>query len=340
MQRATIHDVAKACNVSITTVSKALNDYTDVKESTKENILKVAKSLNYVPNTSARSLGGIRQKTIALLISSLGQRDESGYIYELISSIYNVCTKKGYEFILLATDSLKQREMTFFELCMHKNLDGAVIIGLHTNDAYYEELVESPIPCALIDMNVTGENICLISVDNKKAAFDAVSHLIKTGRTEIAMINGKATAQVSKERFEGYKSALEANGIPLNLSYVVETDFSAKDALNKTRQLLADHKNIDALFCASDLLAFGALTVANELGVKVPEALSIVGFDNIFTSRYAFGGLTTVGQNHYKIGTHAAECVIDMVEDKDVPKRMHVNHELVIRNTTVQLEQK
>lgn len=334
MERATIRDVAKYCNVSITTVSKALNNYPDVNELTKENIIKAAKTLGYVPNTSARSLGGIREKTIALLISSLGQKDESGYIYELISSIYIECGKRGYEFILLATDSLRQKEMTFLELCRHKNLDGAVVMGLHMNDAYYGELKDSPIPCALMDMDVSGDNICLISTDNIKASYDAVDYLIKKGRKNIALLNGKKTARVCAERLQGYKKALKLNGIKENPEYIVYTDFSAADAQHKAKELLKQNNQIDAVFCASDLIAFGTLTAASELKIKVPDSLSIIGFDDIFSAQYAFGGITTINQNYYAIGSKAAECVIDMVEKKETPKRIIVDHEFIIRNTT------
>ena len=334
MGRVTIRDVAKACNVSVTTVSKALNGYTDVKETTKEKILSVAKSLNYVPNTSARTLGGIPQKTIALLTSSLNQRDDSGYSYELISSIYNACTRRGYEFILLATDSFKQKEMTFLELCRYNNLYGAVIMGLNTDDAYYEELRDSPIPCVLIDMDITGDNICLISTNNKDASFEAVDYLIKTGCKEIAILNGKVNARVSQERLYGYEDALNKNKIALKPEYAIFTDFSTNDAYEKAKTLFSKYKSIDAVFCASDLIALGALTAATELNISVPESLSVIGFDDTFTAQYAFGGLTTVRQNYYEIGTKAVERVIDMVENKHMSERTFVKHDLIIRNTT------
>jgi len=334
MERATIRDVAKSCNVSITTVSKALNGYPDVNEATKEKVEKAAKALGYVPNTSARSLGGIREKTIALLISSLEKRDESGYTNELISSIYNECEKRGYEFILLATDSLRQKEMTFLELCRYKNLDGAVVMGLNMNDAYYAELKNSPIPCALMDMDVAGDKLCLISTDNESASYEAVEHLIKAGRKKIALLNGKKTAHVSQERFLGYKKALEANGIQINDEYIINTDFSAADAEQKAKKLLSRFEEIDAVFCASDLIAFGTIVAASKLNKTVPKDLSVIGFDDIFAARYAFGGLTTVNQNYYRIGSTAAACVIDMVEEKDIPKRVIIEHELIIRKTT------
>jgi len=229
---------------------------------------------------------------------------------------------------------MRQKEMTFLELCRHKHLNGAVVMGLNTSDAYYEELENSSIPCALMDMDVTGDNICLISTNNRGAAFEAVEYLIKSGRREIAILNGKTTAKVSEERFLGYKHALESHGLVVNPDFIVNTDFSANDALSKARILLKQHKNIDAVFCASDLIAFGTLTAAAELGIKVPEALSIIGFDDIFTARYAFGGLTTVSQNYYQIGLRAAECVIDMVENKETPGRVTVEHEFIIRSTT------
>jgi DNA-binding LacI/PurR family transcriptional regulator len=185
-----------------------------------------------------------------------------------------------------------------------------------------------------MDMDVTGANISLISTDNKGASYEAVDYLIKSGRKKIAILNGKVNARVSEERFMGYKEALKANNIKVDNKLIVYTDFSVDDAQSKASCLLTEQKGIDAIFCASDLIALGTLTAASGLGIKIPEALSIIGFDDIFAARYAFGGLTTISQNYYKIGKTAAECVIDMVENKDTSKRVLISHNFILRNTT------
>ena len=214
MNKVSIKDVAKEAGVSITTVSRALNGYMDVSEKTRKHILEVVERLDYAPDLNARSLGGKADTTIALLTSELTPTNESGFVYGLISGLFRQCNDMGCEFVLLATNTMKQQKLSFLQLCKRKNLSGVVVTGLKVDDPYYHEILDSDIPCAIIDMPVRGRKKCEIAVDNVAASKEATAYLIGLGHRNIGMINGGKTADVSGQRYSGYVSALVEAGIP------------------------------------------------------------------------------------------------------------------------------
>ena len=169
MKKISIKDVANEVGVSITTVSRALNGYSDVSEKTREKIQEAVERLNYAPDINARSLGGKADTTIALLTSELREKDENGFVYGLIKGLFEQCSEQGCEFMLLATDKAKQEKLSFLQLCKKKNLSGVVVTGLRKDDLYYMEILKSEIPCALIDMKVSGKKKCNITIDNVSA---------------------------------------------------------------------------------------------------------------------------------------------------------------------------
>ena len=334
MARIGIRDVAKAAGVSITTVSKALNGYGDVSNKTREKIEAIAKELNYEPDLNARALGGRYNVTIALLLSGLEKSDEGGFTFGIISGVYHSTSESGVEFILLTTSYASQCEKSYIQLCRQKNVDGAVVIGIRTDDPYYQEVVQSQIPCVLIDVAIEGKNIVTVSTDNEKAACEAVSFLIGAGHKNIAMLNGSVVAEVSKYRFAGYASALEQAEILLNLDYVAYADFSEALAYEKTLGLMQENEEISAIFCASDIMALGAIRAVKELGKKIPDDISVIGFDDIPTAKYISGGLTTVRQDPFQLGKKAGEIVFKMIRKQKTPNHIWIPHEFMERRTT------
>lgn len=333
MKRTSIWDVAKEAGVSITTVSRALNGYSDVSDKTRERIKEAVQKLHYAPDVNARSLGGKAETTIALLVSDLQPKDESGLAFGVISGLYHFCSDNGYDFILLATNTAKQAQMGFLQLCRHKNVDGVVVMGLQTNDPYYDEILESEVPCALIDVTVPGKNICNVSIDNVEASCKAVNFLFELGHKNIGMINGKKVASVSNERFSGYARSFLSHDMILDMDCVVSTDFSRENAYEKTLELLRRHPEITALFCASDLIAIGALEAAKSLGKKIPQELAVIGFDDIPLASYLYGGITTIRQDPYEIGQLAGSSVINMLNNNVFESKVTASYELIIRNT-------
>lgn len=334
MKRTSIKDVATKAGVSITTVSRALNGYSDVSEATRARIMEVARELNYAPDVNARALGGMSETTIGLIVSDLQHSDYSNMAFGVISGVYHACVENGCEFILLATDVARQGKQNFLQLCRKKNLDGIVAMGLRTDDVYYKEVLKGYLPCALIDINKMGKNLCNISVDNIRASKEAVQHLLALGHKHIGMINGEKVADVSKERYSGYASALLDADMVLNPDYVIYSDFKEEVAREEVKELLKNNPEITAVFCASDLMAIGAIQGIEEMGLRVPEDISVVGFDDIPVARYVGNGLTTIKQDPYIMGNMAGKIAYQMVMKEKVPFQMQAPYELVERGST------
>ena len=334
MKRVSIKDVAREAGVSITTVSRALNGYPDVSDKTRRKVQAVVEQLDYAPDINARSLGGKAETTIALLTSELTPTNESGFVYGLISGLFQECSELGCEFMLLATNTGNQEKLSFLQLCKKKNLNGLVVTGLKIDDPYYHEILDSDIPCAIIDMQVRGKKKCNITVDNIQASREAVNYLVSLGHSKIGMINGGKLADVSGQRYAGYVSALLDAGIALQLDYARHCDFMEDVAYEQTMELLKTYPEITALFCASDLMALGALRAIEEMGMQAPEDISVIGFDDIPVAKYVYKGVTTVRQSPMRMGIEGGRAVWNMLQGNPVESKIILPHELKIRGTT------
>jgi LacI family transcriptional regulator len=332
---ATIRDVAKKAGVSVTTVSRALNGYSDVNEKTRERIKAIAKELKYSPNLLARSLVMKKTKTIGLLVSGLrieGSKDN--FTYEVLCGVNDCAGEIGYELVLISTDSKKQQEKTYNQLVQERKVEGIILQGIKTDDPYLEEVLKSDIPCILIDIPMESDSVGYVTTDNRDGAKSAVTHLLNLGHKHIGMINGHSQAFVSQERLEGYQKALQEKGIAFNESYVADGAFLEEKAESETGMLLDKHPEITALFCASDLMAMGSIRAAKKMGRKLPEDLSIVGFDNIILSAYSTPSLTTIGQDRYQLGFEATKLLTDMLEGNKGSKRKVLNTTFIKREST------
>lgn len=334
MKRVSIRDVAREAGVSITTVSRALNGYSDVSEATKARIREVAEQLDYAPNANARGLSSKAVTTIGLLVSDLSRQDENGFLHGHLSGLYRFCAECSYEFILLVTETEQQKKLSFRQLCRSKNLSGLIVTGLRTDDTYYEEIMKSDIPCGLVDMEVWGNKKCNITIDNVTAAKEAVQYLISQGHRHIAMLNGKKMTDVSGRRYAGYMSALVEADMPLVMDYMRYCDFDQNMAYEETKKLLTAYPQVTALFCASDVMALGAIQAVYELGLKVPEDVSVVGFDDIVLGKYVYNGLTTIHQDPQAMGYEGGKAVRRMILGEDVEEKIVLPHKLVIRGTS------
>lgn len=331
----TIKDIAKAAGVSVTTVSRALNGYSDVSEKTRRKIQALAKELNYSPNTLARGLVMNVSKTIGLLVSGLNRESEKDLIIlSILSGVNESVSENHYDLIVFNTSSTKQREKTYTQLCRERRVDGVIIQGIKTDDPYLQEVVESDIPCVLIDIPAHSHNVGYVSTDNVAGAKKAVEHLIELGHKNIAMINGHSKAFVSQRRLEGYLQALKEHGLTINHDWIYDGQFAEEPAAEAAKQLFANHKEVTAVFCASDLMALAALKTASALGLKVPEDISIIGYDDIMLASYSNPPLTTVSQNFFQLGYQAAHLLVNMLEGKSEPQIVTLGNKLVTRGST------
>jgi LacI family transcriptional regulator len=332
----TIKDISKVAGVSITTVSRALNGYSDVNENTRNKVLKVAKELNYVPNTIARSLVMNKSKTIGLLVSGFTKGSiKDNFMVEVMAGINEYAADSDYDLVLFSTNSTKQREKSYSQLCKERRVDGAIIQGIKIDDPYLQEVVSSEIPCVLIDIPIENDTVAFVTTDNALGAKKAVQHLIDLGHTNIALVNGHEKAFVSKRRLDGYVEALKSANLHLHEDWIVDGKFDEATAELVAEKLLRLNPEITAIFCASDLMGLGALKAANKLGKRIPEDLSIVGYDDIILAAYASPPLTTIAQNKFKMGYEAAKLLIHMLEGSYKPENVTLETELIIRNSTI-----
>lgn len=333
MERVTIRDVAKKAGVSITTVSKALNDYTDVNPDTRKHIQEIARQMNYVPNAAGRCMGGRVDKVIGLLINDLRPMDPSGAVYGVLSGVCHACQDNNIEFILVTTDSVQQTQRPLKVLCLKKQLTGLVCTGFRLHDPYLQQLDEIDIPCAFIDIRTSSPDVLNITMDNERAAYEAVSFLIKNGRRNIALVNGSSEADVALLRGSGYRRALTEAGLVLRPDRMLMADFDSSLAYAKVKELLERDGAVDALFCASDVMALGACKAIEELGLTVGDQVAVVGFDDIPEARYLYGGLTTVRQDFYLTGYMAGKAIYEKIEGKTDVHVDNMMYELVIRGS-------
>lgn len=334
----TIKDVAKRAGVSVSTVSRALNNYSDISEDTRESIKKIAEDMGYKPNIVAKSLSSSRSFRLGMLVEDYEAGGKlNPLVFEVLMEFKNAASRQGYEIVLLSTTSDMQRSQKLSRLFAEKQLDGAFIMGLKMTDEYYKELSTIKYPCILQDIYIQNPMVGCIGVDNIKGAFMAVEHLIKLGHKRIGFINGHKNAFVSYERLDGYYLALNRHGIPIDNSIIADGGFDDKIAEAAAEKLVKKHGDLTAIFCASDLMAIGAVNALNNLGYTVPDDISIVGFDDIYITRFFTPKLTTIRQDRGKIGETAANILVSMV-DRQIIGRVLVEPELIVRDSTKVLQ--
>ncbi|MFC7441561.1 LacI family DNA-binding transcriptional regulator [Laceyella putida] len=335
----TIKDVAKKAGVSITTVSRALNGYPDVNEETRKKIERVAAELGYSPNMAARSLVMKKTKTLGLLISGItrsGVKDNLNY--ELLCGMNDRAGELNYDLVLFSTTPQKQMIKSYKTLCEERGVDGVIMMGLRLDDPYLQEIVTSPIPCVLIDIPLKGKNVGVVTSDNVNGAKKAINYLIGQGHRKIGMVNGHDQADVSWKRLQGYQEALAEHGIDLDSTWMEDGRFTEIGGMEAAYRMMISHPDLTAIFCASDLMALGVLQALKNLGKKVPEDISVVGYDNITIARYCSPPLTTIGQNIYEMGYQSAQMLIDMLEGRNIQTTLVMNTELIVRKSVQPLK--
>lgn len=331
----TIKDIAKVTGYSVTTVSRALNGYSDVSDKTKKKIKAVATELNYSPNVLARSLVMNKTKTIGLLVSGLTRESvKDNFTYEVICGINDYVGQIDYDLVVFNTSTTKQKEKSYIQLCRERRIEGVIIQGIKTDDIYLQEIINSDLPCVLVDIPIETETVGYVTTDNIQGAKQAVKYLIDTGHKHIAMINGHSKAIVSKLRYEGYKQALEESGIEMKEEYIRDGAFKEDVALKVAKDLLINNTEITAIFCASDLMALGVLKAAKELNIDVPKQLSVIGYDDIILASYTTPTLTTIAQDKYQMGYEATKLLISILEGNEIEHSRILNNKLIIREST------
>ncbi|MCX7771789.1 MAG: LacI family transcriptional regulator, partial [Clostridia bacterium] len=304
-----------------------------VNEETKKKIQEVADALKYYPNAIARSLVKKGSHTFGYIVSGLERGTKHNIIQEFLTAIYDFTRKCGYEVLVMTVDSESQSTKSYLQFAREHNLAGIIVSGIRTDDVYYKEMLNSQIPCVLIDLVADNIRVGCVTTDNYEASREAVAYLNKLGHKNIAFLNGKEFAAVSVARYSGYQAEMRKRGLNLSLDLVLNGEFSEEIAYQETKKFLPLHPEVTAIFCASDLMAIGAMRAAQDLGINVPKQLSIVGFDNIPVASYTSPALTTIEQDFYQMGYEAAQMLYSIVHGKDIPHSKKISHKFIERSS-------
>lgn len=335
MKKVTIKDVAKRAGVSITTVSRVFNDYTDISEETKQRIKKIAEEMEYTPSLSARSLPLKKKRNIALLMSDMELNSKVNLPLDILSGVYQFTQEHDFEFFVMPVSPQQQKEKSLQRFLNERDISGAVIMGLRMDDPYLKEIESSTLPLVLVDINLEGEHVGSVSIDNIQASQEAVEYLVSLGHQNIVLMNGRREATVTVEREAGYIRALKVKGVSVKQEYIQYANFNERIAYMMASDLLEYRKEITAFFCASDIMAIGVIRAVQDAGFRIPEDISVVGFDNITLVEYMTPSLTTVAQDMKLMGYKATELLAEFLsEEKPASHHVYVPHELVVRHST------
>lgn len=332
-----IRDVAKSAGVSIGTVSRAFNNYTDIKPETKKKIFEAAKRLEYSPNLSARNLSSKNKKNIALIVSGLLENNpKENLTFSMIQGVYTYACNNGLEVAVYATDSAHQKDLSYRRFCLEHSVAGVILSGVTTDDAYFNELLETTeIPCVAIDVEIPGKRVGWVSIDNMTAAKEIANLLLDNGHRRILVISGKKNASVTVERMVGVYAALEDAGGRLTNDSVLYCNFNEETAYEKTREYLLKNgtSKHTAFLCFSDIMALGVMRAVRECGYRIPEDFSVTGFDGIPISEYTTPPLTTVVQDMKESGYAGAKMLHERMEKKTGIEHDTLPHRIIERKS-------
>jgi LacI family transcriptional regulator len=325
----TIKDIAKLAGVSHTTVSRALNDSPLISESTKTKIKTIAESLNYTPNYSARSLVLDRSYNIGLFFSTINEGTSSSFFYEVVKGVNNVVHNR-FKLIVSGID-----EYADFNAINKKQFDGIIIMSQSTKDDHFiYNVIDKNIPLVVLNREIQDAQVINIISDDRSGVQNAVEYLISEGHRNIALIEGKEGFKSTYERKEGYMKALINHNIPIHKDYMVEGKYDMESGYWSMKQLL-NHTNVPtAVFCSNDDMAVGAIKAIVEEGLKVPEDISIIGFDDNVFSSFLSPALTTVKKPIEDISIMGTTKLLKLIAGENLEREtIYVPTELKIRET-------
>ena len=327
----TLKDVAKASGVSLTQVSRALNDYDDVSEETKEKVKKVAQKIGYVKNINASRLAMQKSNQISVILCGFTQvrHNEDNILLSMLNGIYEFAEEINYEVLPLLVSANWQK--SYINYCKSRMIPGVIFIGGSSNDCDLKELLESDYPCVTIDMHVEGINKACVLVDEEKYSQVAINEMINRGYKRIGMINGHPYACVSVRRQQGYENALLQNGLPFEKSLVLNGQFLRKPAAKETEKLL--DLEVDGIFCASDIMAIGALETIQKKRLKVPDDIGLFGYDGLLLTKFTTPNISTIAQDNHQKGYEAAKLLHKILKGKPFDKQKYVECKLWITDS-------
>jgi LacI family transcriptional regulator len=338
MKRLTIKDIAKEFSVSISTVSKALNDSYEISESTKEKIQKYAKENNYKPNFNALSLKSRKTKTIGILIPNM----LNYFFAQVFNGVEKEANERGYKIISCISNESFEKEVETIEMLSNGSIDGFILsiaeeTVLNSNFKHFEDVIDNGTPIVMFDRVAEKIRCDKVITDDFEGAINAVKHLTKTGHQNIAFISTISNLNIGQKRKQGYLRGLEIGGLEVNRNLIIDIH---EEDYKKYESILAPifaENEVNAVITTDESSAIAAMKVAIENGKRVPEDFSVICFSNGILARHSSPKMTTVSQHGEIMGATAAKMLIDRLENKGEEKDIEtivIKTDLVERKST------
>ncbi len=330
----TLKDIARKAKVSVSTVSRVVNRKSEgarISHKTEKLVLRPAAELNYRPNQLARGLRVKKTHTIGLIVPDIS----NPFFSYIIRSVQTKAHKLGYALVVCDTDENVALEVEHLHLLVSKGVDGLIVLPVGRKHLHLQPILHEHIPLVLVDRSFESLHTSSVVIDNFMGGFEATDHLIANGHKRIGIVQGIPDTYTNIGRVDGYKAALARHGIPLDLRLIAGKDFRRESGYAATKSLLRSTNRPTAIFATGDLLTLGALQAIEEEGLRIPQDISVVAFDDMDFAPFLVCPLTTVAQPKEHIGALAVELLIEQMKTpaKRLQKRVVLKPKLVVRKS-------
>jgi len=330
MKYITLKMVAESAGVSVNTASRAINSKSDINEETKKRVLQVAQELGYVRNATAVALRTRKTGTIGVVIAD----NRNPFYAELLNGIEVAAREKNYHIILANTQRDYKKEEEAINLLLTKRVDGLLITPVQDKDEDIKNLLDANIPFVVVGRDFENIEIDAVFNDEVKGGFLATEYLIKKGHKRIALVDGFIYKSPAKGRLEGYKKALDKYRISLDESLISVGDINIEDGYERTKQMLEKNLDFTAIFTYNDMMAFGSMQAIKEKGLRIPEDIGLVGYDDIQFSSLISPSLTTIRLKKQELGIESVKLLFSRINrEHKKTKKIMLDVELQIRET-------
>ena len=323
----TIQDVAKSAGVSVSTVSRVLNGKVDVAQETQDRIIAVIETLGYTSNLAARSMRSQKKNLIGLIMPDIAYP----FAIEVMKGVNKAIAESEFDLLVYTTGDVRKggrasAERKYVSLLTNSISDGVIIVAPVVAEFNSDE------PIVSIDPVMSNPSYPSVHATNYQGSIEAMEYLLKLGHRRIGYIGGRTELESSNRRLMGYRESLKKAGIPIDETLIASGDYTTESGVKCTRELLSLEKRPTAIFASNDQMAMGVYQVAQELGIRIPDDLSLIGFDNITESKYL--GLTTVDQFIMEMGYTATQILIKIINGIPLENQTYqVQTQLIIRNS-------
>ncbi len=326
----TLEDVARAAGVSTATVSRCLNEKEKVSKSTLSKVMEAVEKLGYTPNFNARAMAARRSNTIGAIIPTM----ENAIFARGIQAFQVALHEKGYNLLVSSNVYRPELETELIKSLVSRGADGLLLIGHSRDSETYQYLERRGIPTVLAWSMQPGQTHTCVGFDNRASMHPLADKVIELGHRRIGVISGIVEGNDrAQSRLEAIKDSMTAHGLTLDPEMIIETFYELDNGSIAFEQLMQKAAPPTAVMCGNDVLAAGAIAKAREMGIKVPEDVSITGFDDIELAKHVYPALTTVHVPHREMGRRAADVLIDLIEDRGSASTIQLDTEVVMRDS-------